>query len=961
MSKNYFNDATISDEDFESLVHYGMPRRSGRYPWGSGEDPYQHGSGDFVSRVKEMKKKGISEKDIADEFKMSTTEFRKKYQVANTQRRLYELDTIITLSKKYGLTPTEIGKKMGLNESSVRSKLKESVRGNLVKNNATANFLENQIKEKKYIDVGDDAGRELNISKTRMDGALKMLQSRGYNVYRGTIERVTDPNSPNKLTLMVACDPKTTYAEVFGKNGAARTGNVQSLMEYSSVDGGNTFKKPEYPSSLDRKRIYVRYNEEGGLAKDGTIELREGVKDISLGNSRYAQVRIAVDDKYYMKGMAFYSKDIPKGYDVVYNVNKHVGAPDEKVFKELKKDNQSNPFGVYMKASAQMYYDDPNGKYVDPVTGKKQSLSPVNKIKQEGDWVEYNKKTPAQFLSKQSEELARTLLNADIEDTRQFYNEIKSISNPVLKKYLLEDFASTCDKSAYQLKAAALPRQAYQVILPCEKLKDNEIYAPQFKDGEQLALVRFPHEGIFQIPILKNNLRNPDAKETFKNAKDAVAINSHNAEKLSGADFDGDTALVIPTGKNKITNIVNAEVPKALIGYDPKDVYDTIEKKTGKIDKETGKEIIEYLNKNTGTPVKIMSENYKQKQMGIVSNLITDMTIQGAPIEDIAQATRHSMCVIDAVKHKLDYQTSYKENNIKALKEKWQVHKTLDGKTVVGGASTLISRAKNEHDVDLRQGSARINKRNPKTGELDVPSLPEGALWYKTSERAKYTDDEGKEHTRYQKSKQMLEVSDANLLSSGSQMEKEYANYANTMKALANDARKEMLATPTPKISKTAKETYAEEVKTLNEKLNTALSNRPRERRAQIIANGQIKAILDDNPNLKDDKDKMKKYRQQAIEDARNAVGAESKSKKISFTDREWEAIMAGAISATSFQTMMKRADKDLLMKQALPKQERKISDNTIARMRAYASNGYTTSQIAEALGVSASTVRKYV
>ena len=30
------------EQNDDILIHYGMPRRSGRYPWGSGEDPYQH-------------------------------------------------------------------------------------------------------------------------------------------------------------------------------------------------------------------------------------------------------------------------------------------------------------------------------------------------------------------------------------------------------------------------------------------------------------------------------------------------------------------------------------------------------------------------------------------------------------------------------------------------------------------------------------------------------------------------------------------------------------------------------------------------------------------------------------------------------------------------------------------------------------------------------------------------------
>ena len=40
----------------DELQHYGMPKRSGRYPWGSGDDPYQHGSGDFLGRVDELRK-----------------------------------------------------------------------------------------------------------------------------------------------------------------------------------------------------------------------------------------------------------------------------------------------------------------------------------------------------------------------------------------------------------------------------------------------------------------------------------------------------------------------------------------------------------------------------------------------------------------------------------------------------------------------------------------------------------------------------------------------------------------------------------------------------------------------------------------------------------------------------------------------------------------------------------------
>ena len=51
------------------LMHYGMPRRSGRYPWGSGKDPYQR-TGDFLGRIDELKKQGWTEtpENIMKEF-----------------------------------------------------------------------------------------------------------------------------------------------------------------------------------------------------------------------------------------------------------------------------------------------------------------------------------------------------------------------------------------------------------------------------------------------------------------------------------------------------------------------------------------------------------------------------------------------------------------------------------------------------------------------------------------------------------------------------------------------------------------------------------------------------------------------------------------------------------------------------------------------------------------------------
>ena len=107
------------------------------------------------------------------------------------------------------------------------------------------------------------------------------------------------------------------------------------------------------------------------MVEDGIIQLRRGVKDLSLGDAKYSQVRILVDGDKYLKGMAVYSDNMPDGIDVIFNSNK---TSIEKALKPIKTDDPMNPFGSLIKPNGQSYYDDPNGKFIDPVTGKKQSL-----------------------------------------------------------------------------------------------------------------------------------------------------------------------------------------------------------------------------------------------------------------------------------------------------------------------------------------------------------------------------------------------------------------------------------------------------------------------------------------------------------------------------------------------------------------------------------------------------------
>ena len=878
------------------LMHYGMPRRSGRYPWGSGDNPYQH-SGDFLSRVEELKKQGLSEKEIADSFGLTTTQFRTQKSLAKNERRALEVATAKGLREK-GYSLNEIAEKMGYtNDSSIRSLLNESSESNMNQAQKTADFLRKQIDEKGMIDVGTGVERELGISKEKLNQALYILEMEGYPVYGGGVPQVTNPGK--QTNIKVICPPGTEHKDIYDYE------NVHSLTDYVSHDNGETFDTFVYPKSMDSKRLEICYAEDGGIHKDGVIELRRGVDDLSLGDSHYAQVRILVDDTKYLKGMAIYSDDLPPGVDVRFNTNKKQGTPMGDVLKNIK-DDPDNPFGSLIKAGGQSYYIDKNGK---------RQLSLINKRAEEGDWGAWSDKLPSQFLSKQSLHLVKKQLGLAASDKLAEFDEICRLTNPTVKKTLLKSFADDCDAAAIHLQAAALPRQKYQVILPITSMKDNEVYAPNYKNGEQVALIRYPHGGTFEIPIVTVNNKQPEAKRVLGNALDAIGINSRVAERLSGADFDGDTVMVIPTGgKVKITS---TSPLKGLEGFDPKTSYPY---------KEGMKTM-----RNT------------QTEMGKVSNLITDMTLKGATQDELARAVRHSMVVIDAEKHKLNYKQSEIDNGIASLKKKYQGHYDEDGK-YHEGAATLISRAKSETSVLKRKGSPIID---PKTGEQSYKEVYEEYVDKKT----------GKTKVRTQASTKMAETRDARTLSSGHPVEEAYADYANQMKSLGNRARKEMLSTGKIAYSASAKAAYQPEVDSLSAKLNVALRNAPKERQAQVIANANVAAKKKDNPDMTNAE--IKKAGQQALTSARVKVGA--KREPIKLTDKEWEAIQAGAISENKLKQIINNVNIDELRQRAKPRTTTSLSSAKISKTSSMNASGYSIAEIAQALGVSTSTVSKYL
>ena len=901
-----------------TLTHYGTKRHSGRYPWGSGENPYQS-SGDFLSRVDELKRAGKKEREILDtinselpkEYQLGTTEFRVAQQKAKHDRWQLNYDTARSL-REDGLGYTEIGRKLGLSESTVRSMLNSTASEKKFRAENIANALKEEVDRKGMIDISEGVSNALGVSDGQLDEAAYILEAEyGYLRYGVGIKDPTNIRQQTNITVLAKPEYDQSYAY-------KHQSDIQSVKDYHSDDGGITFRKLQPPSSLDSSRVAVRYGDEGGKDKDGVIEIRRGVTDLSLGNSHYAQVRIMVDGSHYLKGMAVYSDDIPEGKDIVFNTNKESGTPmmgpkDNTVLKPVKNDPE-NPFGAAITADGQSEYSGSDGK---------KHLSPINKLKSEGEWDTMSRTVSSQFLSKQPAKLIERQLDLTVKDYQAEYDEIMSYENPAIRRKLLTDFADRCDGNAMTLKAMAFPGQTTKVILPLTKLKDNECYCPTYPNGTKLALVRYPHAGTFEIPVLTVNNRNQSGRDNLGDIRDAIGINSKVAERLSGADFDGDTVTCIPVTSK--TPIKSTPALKDLEGFDPKVEYAVPE----------------------GNPyhVKLMTKDETQKQMGVISNLITDMTLRGAPESDIARAVKHSMVVIDAEKHGLDYKRSERENGIDELKQKWQIRVDEDGNEKYGGASTLLSRRKQTLRIPERKGGARIN---PETGEKV----------YKTSGRTYIDPKTGKLVEATTEVSRISITSDVRTLSSGTTEENLYADFSNELKSLANKARLSVLSAGRAKYSPDAARQYAEEVRSIDEKLDKVALNKPKERKAKIIANANIKAkIQSQELDPKKDKKEIRKISSVEMQRARDAVSANSSGTKIKFTDKEWEAILSGAISDSKIERVLNASDSEEYVKRALPKTSASISEAKKAKAQAMLSSGYTYREIAEAVGVPLSTV----
>lgn len=907
----------IVDEDY--LIHYGTPRKSGRYPWGSGDNvPHQQTNTrnqDFLGYVADLERQGLSEKEVARGMGVSIAEIRARKSIQVNADRQDQINTVVRLREK-GVGTSEISRQLGIPEPTVRLRLKqaEARKENIVE--TTAAKLKERVDEVGYLDVGSGTENYVGVSSTRLNTALFHLKAQGYEVHDASLPQVA---TGQRTEYRILAKPGTTRTDVFNNRDS-----IQQMVDFSD-DGGETFKgKLQPPLSVSLDRVGIRYREDGGNLSDGVIYVREGVDDIALGGSRYAQVRVQVGDSHYLKGMAVYKADMPEGVDLLFNTNKSDTGNKLDAMKKLEKvqHQPNNPFGSNIRRQI----IDQDGKLT----------SAMNIVNEDESWEKWTDSVASQMLSKQKPVLIKTQLDMTFERRRKEFEEISALTNPTVKKKMLETFSDETDSAAVHLEAAGFKRQAWKVILPVEDINPTHVYAPTFRDGERVVLIRYPHGGTFEIPELIVNNSHKNAKKSIgPTAEFAIGIHPKVAERLSGADFDGDTVLVIPDSQRKISIKPTLE---GLRDFDPKLSYPpyhgmkTVDGGTWDADEKK----VVFPSGKSPTP------RTKHIEMGKVSNLVTDMTLQGAAPNDLAAAVRHSMVVIDSDKHSLDYKQSERDNRISSLKEKYQGRKNA-------GASTLISKAGAE---------TRIPERKARPAELGGPINKETGRREFVPTNRQQRNKKGDFEDAIDVVERLSIEDDARSLLSGGGVgtvaERLYAEHSNKLKALANQARLELVNTPNLKYSPSAKATFANEVKSLDAKLRTVERNRPLERQAQVIANANIHARRAANPGM--DPETVKKIKNQALTEARIRTGA--KRLEVEIESNEWLAIQAGAISHHQLDQILDKANLDIVRKLATPKTQRLMTTTRIARAKQLLASGATQAQVADQLGVSLSTLK---
>jgi len=819
----------------DTLQHYGKLRRSGRYPWGSGGNK-------FISDIERLEGMGMTEKEIASALGISTTTLRTKKALIKGAIS-EDLSEEVKRLRKSGMSYSVISKKIGVPERTVATMDKEFFNAKFKVVKRLANFLKSVIDKVGAVDVGKGVSVLLGVSTTKLNQAVAYLEMMGYKRYDLKVKQL---GTGKTTTVKVLAKPEMTFQDL-----VAMKDKIQVPIDPDKTPSFTEEKSPlasKYdPGTMVRvpkKNVRVVNSQ-----YDGLIEVRSTADYLSLGpGKRFSQVRVLVGPDKYAKGLAIVRgpheppfDKLPKGVDMVVHTSKKAS------YESLK--DWETPTTPFKAATSPVFYTDGDGNT---------RLSAMNIVREAGQWDLWKRASSSQFLSKQPVPLIERQLRLKRQSVKHGLEAIRQIRNPVVRSELLRAYADSIDKMSYTMEAAALPKQRTSVLIPDLDIKPNEVFAPNYNTGERIALVRYPHAGPFEIPVLTVNNNNKKLRESVLPHSDGIVVNPEVARQLSGADFDGDTVVTFPYNS---TNPIKALKPyKELLDFEPKDAYPY-------------KEGIHTLPKKR-----------VNMEMGKISNLITDMSIAKAPPEDIINAVKHSMVVIDAYKHKLDYKQSEIDHGIHALVKKYQGSN--------GGASTIVSKAKSPVYVDQRNDRYSID---PETGEKI----------YSTTGKT-YTRKDGTVVRYKTKTYKMLESDPLDLVKDrNSPIEMAYAKHAKELKSLANQTRLESLTNDYEKPSAATKLRYKNQIDSVTKKIQEIEANAPRERQAQIIANVIYRERVLNSPEMSPEQKKSERAKVVAI--ARARVGA--KKPTLTLTPEEFEAMEAGVFTKTMLNKIVNMSE----------------------------------------------------
>lgn len=187
--------------------HEGSVPHSGRYKWGSGENPYQS-STTFLAEVDRlMKKEGMSEVEAAKALGMNTAQLRARKTAAKSAKREGDI-AIARQMREKGSSYGAIAERLGVSAATAKKLAEGGILTKTTKAQEAKAVLEAAVAQDKFIDYGLGTEIALGVSTTQLKTAVQMLKDEGYESYTLRVKQLGRKEQFTELKVL--CPPGTT-------------------------------------------------------------------------------------------------------------------------------------------------------------------------------------------------------------------------------------------------------------------------------------------------------------------------------------------------------------------------------------------------------------------------------------------------------------------------------------------------------------------------------------------------------------------------------------------------------------------------------------------------------------------------------------------------------------------------------------------------------------------------------